>query len=185
MLKDSQNHRMARVERDFKDHLVPTPPALSRDVFHQTRLLRAPSNLALNTAREGAATASLGNLFQCFTTLMLKNFFQTSNLNLPSFSLQPFPLVLSLHTLVISPSPSFLEAPFWYWKAAVRSPWSLLFSRLNSPNSLSLSSQERCSSPLINFVALLWTCSNRSMSFFCWGPQNQTQYSRWGLSPLS
>jgi len=42
---------------------------MSRDIFHQTRLLRAPSNLALNNSREGAVTASLGNLYQCFTTL--------------------------------------------------------------------------------------------------------------------
>jgi len=88
--------------------------------------LRAPSNLALNTSREEAATASLGNLCQCFTILMVKNFFLVSNLNLPSFSLQPFPLVLSVHTLVKSPSPSFLYAPFRYWKAAIRSPRSLL-----------------------------------------------------------
>jgi len=84
---------------------------MSRDTFHQTRLLRAPFNLALNTAREGAATASLGNLGQGLTTLMGKNFFLISKLNLPSFSLQPFPLVLSLHTLVKSPSPSFLQPP--------------------------------------------------------------------------
>ena len=38
------------------------------------------------------------------------------------------------------------------WKAAIRSPRSLLFSSLNSPNSR-LSSQERCSSPRIIFVA--------------------------------
>jgi len=82
-----------------------------RDIFHQPRLLRAPSNLALSTAREGAATASLGNLGQSLTTLMGKNFFLISHLNLPSFSLHPFPLVLSLHTLVKSPSPSFLSAP--------------------------------------------------------------------------
>jgi len=37
-------------------------------------LLRAPSNLALSTAREGAATASLGNLGQGLTTLTGKNF---------------------------------------------------------------------------------------------------------------
>jgi len=84
---------------------------MSRDIFHYTRLLRAPSSLALNTAREGAATASLGSLGQCFTTLTVKNFFLISHLNLPSFSLQPFPLVLSLHTLVKSPSPSSLSAP--------------------------------------------------------------------------
>jgi len=81
---------------------------MSKDTFHQTRLLRAP--LALNPAREGAATASLGNPGQGLTTLIAKNFFLVSNLNLPSFRLEPFPLVLSLHTLVKSPSPSFLLA---------------------------------------------------------------------------
>jgi len=84
---------------------------MSRDIFHQPRVLRAPSNLALNVAREGAATASLGNLGQGLTTLMGKNFFLISNLNLPSVSLEPFPLVQSLHTLGKSPSPSFLSAP--------------------------------------------------------------------------
>jgi len=81
---------------------------MSRGIFYQPRVLRAPSNLGLNTAREGAATAALGNLPQCFTTLMVKNFFLVCNLNLPSFSLQPFPLFLSLLILVKSPSPSFL-----------------------------------------------------------------------------
>jgi len=80
---------------------------MDRDTFHQTRLLRAPSNLALNTAREGAATASLGNLCQCLNTLTVKNFFLVSNLNLPSVSLKPLPLVLSLHALVKSPCPAF------------------------------------------------------------------------------
>jgi len=46
-----------------------------------------------------------------------------------------------------------------------KAPQSLLFSRLNSLNSLSLSSQERCSSPLIIFVALLWSRFNRYMIF--------------------
>jgi len=72
---------------------------MSRDIFHQPRLLRAPSNLALDTAREGAATASLGNLGQCFTTLKVKNFFLISNLNLPSFRSQPSPLILSRTSL--------------------------------------------------------------------------------------
>jgi len=59
---------------------------MGRDTFHQTRLLRAPSNPALNTSREGAATTSQGNLFQCLTTLLVKNFFLIANLNLPTFS---------------------------------------------------------------------------------------------------
>jgi len=64
---------------------------MGRDKFHQTRLLKAPSNLALNTAREGAATASVGNLCRGLTTLLVKNFFLTSNLYLPSFTLQSLP----------------------------------------------------------------------------------------------
>jgi len=46
---------------------------------------------------------------------------------------------------------SSLVGPFR--KAALRSPWSLQFSRLNSPNSLSLSSQQRDSSSRIIFMA--------------------------------
>ena len=48
-----------------------------------------------------ASTTSLGNLFQCVTTLYeWKNFLLIFNLNLPCPSLKPFPLVLSLPTLV-------------------------------------------------------------------------------------
>ena len=36
---------------------------------------------------------------------------------------------------------------------------------------LSLFSLERCSSPVIILVALLWTHSKSSMSFLYWGPQ--------------
>jgi len=111
---------------------------MSRDIFHQPWLLRAPFSLALNTAREGAATASLGNLGQCLTTLMVKNFFLISNLNLPSFSLELFPLVLSLHTLVKSPSPSFLQGPSGTGSCSQVTPVPSLL-QLNSPNSLSLS----------------------------------------------
>jgi len=61
------------------------PPAMGGDPFHQSRLLQAPSNLALNTASEGAATASLGNLRQGLSTLTVKNFFLIQNLNLLFF----------------------------------------------------------------------------------------------------
>ncbi|KAK4827407.1 hypothetical protein QYF61_017837 [Mycteria americana] len=114
------------------------------------RLLKAPSNLALNTSREGASTTSLGNQFQC---LIFK-------------AITPCPITTCPCKKSLS---SFLVGPFRYWKATIRFPRSLLFSRLNNPNSLSLPSQERCSSPLIIFVALLWTHSNRSMSFYAGG----------------
>ena len=69
---------------------------MGRDTFHQTKLLKAPSNLALTTAREGASPASLGNLGQGLTTLIVKNFFPISSLNLPSFSwnLPSFSLII-------------------------------------------------------------------------------------------
>ncbi|KAK4832076.1 hypothetical protein QYF61_020632 [Mycteria americana] len=158
----------AALPRPAQEKWAPCSP------FQGLDLLQAPSNLTLNVARDGASTTSLGNLFQCFTTLIVKNFFLISSLNLPSFSLKPLPLVLSQQVL--------LKTPFKYCKAAMRSPQSLLFSRLNNPSSLSLSSQERCSISLIIFVALLWTCSNRSMSFLCRGLQSWTQYWRWGLT---
>ncbi|KAK4822235.1 hypothetical protein QYF61_011876 [Mycteria americana] len=46
--------------------------------------------------RDGDSTTSLGSLFQCLTTLSVKKFFLTSNLNLPWLNLRPFPLVLLL-----------------------------------------------------------------------------------------
>jgi len=77
-------------------------PAMCRVANHQTRLPRAPSSLALNASRDGASPTSLGNPFQCVTTLWVKNFFQISNLNLPCPSLKPFPLVLPLPTPALS-----------------------------------------------------------------------------------
>ena len=61
--------------------------------FPLHQILKVPSNLALNTSREGTSTMSLGNLCQCLTTLTGKNFFLRSNLNLPSFSLKLLPLI--------------------------------------------------------------------------------------------
>ena len=129
------------------------PPAMGRDTFHQTRLLKAPSHLALNTAREWAATASLDNLCQCLTTVLVKKFLPCiqSKSTLPQF--KAITHVLLLQTLLkVFPHLSYKPA-LKYWKASMKSLWSLLFSRLNNPNSLSLSSQQRGSSPRIIFVA--------------------------------
>lgn len=48
----------------------------------------------------------------------------------------------------------------------------LVFSRLNSPNYLSLFSQERCSSSLIILVSFHWTCFSCSISLLTWEAQN-------------
>lgn len=53
-----------------------------------------------------------------------------------------------------------------------RSEWGhpRAFFRLNKPTSLSISSSERFSSPLINFIAHLWTLPSSSASFLWWRP---------------
>jgi len=70
----SQNHRMVWVGRDLTDHPVPTP-CHGQGHLPSDQLLKALSDLALNPAREGAATASLGNLGHSLTTLKVQNFF--------------------------------------------------------------------------------------------------------------
>jgi len=147
---------------------------MSRDIFHQPRVLRAPSNLGLSPAREGAATASLGSLGQCFTTLVVKNFFLIAHLNLPSFSLEPFPLVLSLQTLVKSPSPSFLSAPSGTGSCSkVSSQPSLLQAEQPQLPHPALSGEVL--QPSDHLRGLLWTRSNTPMSFFCWELQSWMQ----------
>ena len=49
------------------------------------------------------------------------------------------------------PFPLLFYSPFKYWKGTMRSHQNLLFSTLNKPRSLNLSSLDRCSSPLITF----------------------------------
>ncbi|CAN8215414.1 unnamed protein product [Coccothraustes coccothraustes] len=63
----------------------------------------------------------------------------------------------------------------------IRSPLSHLFSRLNKPNSLTLSSQEKCSIPLIILVSFLCTHSNSSLLFLLGTPELM-QHCRWALT---
>jgi len=62
---------MAWVEKDH-NALQFHPPAMCRVANQQPRLPRATSSLALNASRDGASTASLGNLFQCHHPLSEK-----------------------------------------------------------------------------------------------------------------
>jgi len=75
---------------------------MNRDIH---RLPRAWSSLTLIVSRDHASATSLSKLFQCLTTLSVKDFFLLSNLNLSSLSLKPFPLILLPQTLLL-PSPS-------------------------------------------------------------------------------
>ena len=101
--------------------------------------------------------------------------------NIPCFSLCSLPLDLSLGTTEKSLALSSLHLPFSYLYMLTRSPWA--FSPLGwTVTALSPSSQERCSRPLIIFMALCGTLSNMFMSLLYWGAQIWTQRSRWGLT---
>ncbi|XP_063031627.1 protoheme IX farnesyltransferase, mitochondrial isoform X1 [Melospiza melodia melodia] len=73
----NQNLRMVWVGMHHKAHPV-LPPAMVGDTSAYPRLLPAPSNLALDTFRDGVATASLGTLCQGLLTLTEKDFFLIS-----------------------------------------------------------------------------------------------------------
>jgi len=75
---------------------------------------------------------------------MIPRFFLISHLNLPSLSLKPSPLVLSLQALAKSPSPALSQAPS-----------GLTGEMLQT---------------LQIFMAFCWTCSTNSTSFCCWKP---------------
>ena len=72
---------------------------MNRDTYSYIRVLRAWPTVTINVSRDGAPTTSLGNLFQCLTTLAVKTFLLTSNLNLPSSSFYP-------HSQACIPHPS-------------------------------------------------------------------------------
>lgn len=90
--------------------------AMGRDTFHQTSQLKTPSNLALNTARDGVLAASLGifqgviSLFWPFFSLFASN----PTLQQPSaraLSAEPAPYSNSARTSPCCPalSPALTE----------------------------------------------------------------------------
>lgn len=77
---------------------------MGRDIYHLTRLLKAPSSLTLNTSNESKFTASLGIVFQSLTIFIIKNFFtSTQNLLQNHCSLSLETQIKSLFIFPISP----------------------------------------------------------------------------------
>ncbi|RMC14700.1 hypothetical protein DUI87_06872 [Hirundo rustica rustica] len=133
--------------------------------FNYPRFLQAPSSLALDTSKDGAAAASLGTPFQPLTTLPGKNSFPISYLILPSGTGKPFlsPHPFSQVSLQLSWS------LFKRWKVSLDP--SLL--RVEHPQ---LSQPGSRASPwppldLLQQVRILLLL----------GPQSWTQNSRWDL----
>ncbi|KAK4832683.1 hypothetical protein QYF61_025144 [Mycteria americana] len=135
------------------------PPTGVNSIHHHS--LGPAVQPVLYPAKDGDSTTSLGSLFQCLITLLMKKFFMISSLNLPWCNLSRF--LLSYHLLLRRRNKTHLSTPSF--QRAIRSPLSLLFSRLNNPSSLSHSSSDLCSRPFTSFVALLWICASTAMSF--------------------
>lgn len=72
------------------------PLTMGRNTSHWARSLKAQSSLVLKTPNNGASTASLGYLFQCFTTLIGKS---------------SFPMAASGHSALSYHLPLCLESP--------------------------------------------------------------------------
>ena len=115
---------------------------------------------------------------------MVQKCFLMFRWNLPSSSLDPMPLVPAAGTTEKRLALSSLNPPYMSIYTLIRYPLSLLFSKVKSPSSLSLSSQERCSCPLIMFMTLHWTISIMFMSLFYRGTQKRTQHCMCGLTSV-
>jgi len=107
-LSHTQNHRMVWVGRDLKDHAVPAPVPWAGTPSTRPGCSKPHPTWSWTLLGRGQPQLLFGNLCQCLTTPLVKNFFLIFSLNLPSFSLKPLPLVLSLHAVVKSPSPALL-----------------------------------------------------------------------------
>ena len=83
---------------------------MGRDTCHKIVLLKVPSSLALNTSREGASTASLGNLIQGLTTLTVKNFFLISDI-FPIFPIGPLQVLKGCYKFSLQPALLQAEQP--------------------------------------------------------------------------
>lgn len=66
----SWNHKTPWVGKDFQILSSPTSLPWARTIFHWIQLLKAPFSLTLSG--HGTSTASLGDTFQCLTTLIAK-----------------------------------------------------------------------------------------------------------------
>lgn len=142
------------------------PPATSRDT--QTMLLKAPSNLAMSTARGMASTASLDDLFQHLTPLIAKNLFLVSDLNPLSFSLKPIILVLPCFCKKVPLQPHLGCLQVWEGFCKVSTEPSLLWAEPSQfPKCLLMGKVLHLSNHLGGLP--LEDHSNRLMCFLCWG----------------
>ena len=85
------------LEGTFKGHLVQLP-CNEQGHLQLDQIAQSPIQPDTECLQGWVHPPPLGNLFQCLTILIIKDIFLISNLNLPSFSLKAFGLVVSQQT---------------------------------------------------------------------------------------
>lgn len=111
------------------------------------------SSQILNISKDGYFTASPGNLLQCLTIITVKKRFLVFRWNCMYFDLCL--LRLGCHWALSIKICLCLQSSIRYLYALIMSPLKLIFSQLASLSSVSLSSYEKCSSPIIELHGLL------------------------------
>ena len=107
---ESKNHRVLELEGTPQGHPVPHP-AVHRDTHSS---ISAQNPIPVLGGSLGMGHHHLcGQPVLCHTALIAKDFALISNINLPSFSLKPFPLVLS-HRPCYRVCPPLSYSPFRY-----------------------------------------------------------------------
>lgn len=110
-------------------------------------VLRAPSNLVLNTSGYGTSKAFLGNLVQCLLISSL-NF-----LSFPFKNAPPSDIVTCLCKKLLS---IFFLSPSYVLEGCSEVSLEPSLFQADILSSFRLSSPVRCSRPLFTFMALLW-----------------------------
>lgn len=142
-------------------------------------LPRTMSRWLLSISEHGDSRTSLGNLCQCMVTLTAKMFFIMFRWTFSVFDFVPLALVLSLGATEEKLPPLSFSA----LQVLIRTPLSLISSRLTVPALSACSHRRDAPSPIIIFMALCWTLSRMSVSLLYWGAWNWTQNSsRSGLT---
>lgn len=128
---------------------------------------RATSTHLLNISTDGDSTTSLGSLFQCLIPLSEKKYILISDLNLPCCNLRPTSRPITCY-LAEETDPHFATTSFQILvennEFSTEPPFLL--------SSLSCFSEDLCSRLFLGSIALHWTFSSTSISFFYCGTQN-------------
>ena len=184
-LKWTDIHRITKVGKDLQDHLVPL------STYHQyfpTERCPLVQHLNVSWTPPGMVTQPLptGTPFQHLTTLLETKFLPNIQPESPVEKLEaitPHPISISSYREQRL-TPTLPQSPFRKMRKAMRSPLSILRSRLTHPGCLSHSPSDLCSRPLTIPLPIpghrtTWNCRESFTAFT--GKQKDEYKLNWTL----